>query len=148
MTFGDSVRKCFRKYGTFKGRASRSEYWWFALLAFLFAWPLLLSQYDSALIYRLLQYVYFILTLVVIVPLMAVWTRRMHDIGKSGWNWLWGLLPIIGWFLVIRWASRAGDVEPNQYGDPDNEPFTPADIRTSIKPEPEEEAPVEVEQNV
>jgi uncharacterized membrane protein YhaH (DUF805 family) len=133
MTFGDSVRKSFRKYGTFKGRASRSEYWWFTLLAFLFAWPLLLSQFDSALIYRLLQYLYFILTLSVIIPSMAVWTRRMHDTGRSGWVWLWGLIPVIGAILLIKWAATKGDEGPNKYGDPDNEPFTPSGTRTSIE---------------
>jgi uncharacterized membrane protein YhaH (DUF805 family) len=138
VTFGDSVRKCFRKYGTFKGRASRSEYWWFTLLTFLFAWPLLLSQFDSALIYRVLQYLYFLLTLAVIVPAIAVWVRRMHDTGRSGWVWLWGLIPIIGTLLLIRWASQSGDAEINKYGDPDNEPFTPAGIQTAMPPEPTE----------
>lgn len=32
MSFGESVKTCFQKYVTFKGRARRSEYWWFCLL--------------------------------------------------------------------------------------------------------------------
>lgn len=32
MSFGESVKTCFQKYVTFKGRARRSEYWWFRLL--------------------------------------------------------------------------------------------------------------------
>lgn len=32
MSFGESVKTCFQKYVTFKGRARRSEYWWFWLL--------------------------------------------------------------------------------------------------------------------
>ena len=31
MTFGDSIKTCFAKYATFQGRASRSEFWYFAL---------------------------------------------------------------------------------------------------------------------
>lgn len=31
MTFKASVKTCFRKFATFQGRASRSEYWWFFL---------------------------------------------------------------------------------------------------------------------
>ena len=31
MTFPTAIRTCLRKYFTFSGRASRSEYWWFAL---------------------------------------------------------------------------------------------------------------------
>lgn len=35
MSFGESVKTCFQKYVTFKGRARRSEYWWFCLLNFI-----------------------------------------------------------------------------------------------------------------
>jgi len=34
-TFGQAVSRYFRKYATFSGRASRSEYWWVALALFL-----------------------------------------------------------------------------------------------------------------
>ena len=36
MTFAQSIETCFRKYATFKGRASRSEFWWFVLFWVLF----------------------------------------------------------------------------------------------------------------
>ena len=35
MTFGQSISTCFAKYATFKGRASRSEFWWFILFSVL-----------------------------------------------------------------------------------------------------------------
>lgn len=35
MSFGESVKTCFKKYVTFSGRARRSEYWWFALLSII-----------------------------------------------------------------------------------------------------------------
>ena len=31
-TFGEAFKLFFKKYGTFDGRASRSEYWWVMLL--------------------------------------------------------------------------------------------------------------------
>jgi uncharacterized membrane protein YhaH (DUF805 family) len=34
-TLGQAVSRFFRKYATFTGRASRSEYWWMALALFL-----------------------------------------------------------------------------------------------------------------
>lgn len=34
-TFGHAVSRFFRKYATFSGRASKSEYWWVALAFFL-----------------------------------------------------------------------------------------------------------------
>ena len=35
MSFVESVTTCFKKYVTFKGRARRSEYWWFAILNYI-----------------------------------------------------------------------------------------------------------------
>ena len=32
MTFGESVSTCFKKYFVIKGRASKSEFWWFQLV--------------------------------------------------------------------------------------------------------------------
>ena len=70
MTFSESVSTCFRKYATFEGRASRSEYWWFVLFsAVLGAIPAL----DA------------IAGIVLFIPGMAVCCRRLHDRGKSGW---------------------------------------------------------------
>jgi len=33
--FIDAIKRGFRKYATFSGRASRSEYWWWALFTFI-----------------------------------------------------------------------------------------------------------------
>ena len=35
MNFTDAIKSCFQQYATFSGRASRSEYWWFALFSVL-----------------------------------------------------------------------------------------------------------------
>ena len=124
MTFFEAVGKCYRKYFTFKGRAPKSEYWWFLSLAFLFAWPLLLSETKEGSWYSFLSFVYFMLTLSVLSPLMAVWTRRMHDVGKSGWTWLFIFIPVVGFVLVFRWATKDGDLGSNKYGEPDNQPYS------------------------
>ncbi|SMX99480.1 Protein of unknown function (DUF805) [Brevibacterium aurantiacum] len=34
-SFGQAVKRFFKKYTHFSGRASRSEFWWMALFAFL-----------------------------------------------------------------------------------------------------------------
>jgi uncharacterized membrane protein YhaH (DUF805 family) len=146
VTFSESVSKCFRKYATFKGRASRSEYWRFTLLAFLVEWPLLLTEFESGPFYQVLGFMYFILTLAVIIPSMAVWTRRMHDIDKSGWSWLLILIPIIGFVLIIKMAATKGDENGNKYGDPDNGPYTPVGLKTS-NPVATPEEPIEVVQD-
>lgn len=124
MTFFEAVGKCYRKYFVFKGRAPKSEYWWFVTLTFLFAWPLLLSETKEGSWYSFLSFVYFMLTLSVLAPLLAVWTRRMHDVGKSGWTWLFIFIPVVGFILLFRWATKDGDIEANKYGDPDNNPYS------------------------
>lgn len=121
MTFFEAIGKCYRKYFTFKGRASKSEYWWFVALTFLFAWPLLLSETKEGSWYSFLSFVYFLLTLSVLMPLMAVWARRMHDVGKSGWSWALIFIPIVGFILLFRLATKDGDLEANKYGNPDNQ---------------------------
>ena len=85
-------------YADFNGRARRKEYWMFTLgnlivavvigvVAGLIKFPLLVSLYGLA----------------VLVPGLAVCVRRLHDIGKSGWWVLIGLVPVIGgiWLLVL-----------------------------------------------
>jgi uncharacterized membrane protein YhaH (DUF805 family) len=124
MTFFEAVGKCYRKYFVFKGRASKSEFWWFVSITFLFAWPLLLSETKEGSWYSFLSFVYFMLTLSALAPLLAVWTRRMHDVGKSGWTWLFIFIPVIGFILLFRWATKDGDLGANKYGDPDNQPYS------------------------
>jgi len=123
MTFFEAVAKCYRKYFVFKGRAPRAEFWWFVLIAFLFAWPLRLSEMEEGTWFTILSFIYFMLTISVVFPLMAAWTRRMHDVGKSGWTWLFIFIPLVGLILILRWASKEGDMGENKYGEPDNHSF-------------------------
>lgn len=50
------------------------------------------------------------------MPNLAVGVRRLHDIGKSGFNLFWGLLPIVGVILLIVWWVKDSDPRPNEYG--------------------------------
>ena len=43
MTSAQSIETCFRKYATLKRRASRSEFWWFAIAG----WPQPLQQHTN-----------------------------------------------------------------------------------------------------
>ena len=156
MKFTEALSKCFRKYSTFKGRAGKSEFWWFFLLWFLFAWPLLLttSESDTAVGYRVLSLLYFVLTLSALLPFLAVMSRRLHDVNRSaGWMVLLIIalisarllfaftiitLPVfaivIGVCLSILFFMLIpkGNQGPNRFGDPDNDPYTPIGIRTKI----------------
>lgn len=105
-TFADAIRVCFQKYVDFNGRGSRSEYWYF------FLFTVILGAVAGAFSAELETAVNF----AVLLPTLSAGARRLHDIGRSGWNQLWFFLPIIGWIIIIVRLARAGDPEPNAYG--------------------------------
>lgn len=94
----------------FEGRSSRSEYWSFVLISFLISFALNIFEGNQ----NLISGVY---GLIALVPSVAIAIRRMHDIGKSGWNILWGILPIVGWIVFLVLAVRVGDSGKNAYGE-------------------------------
>jgi uncharacterized membrane protein YhaH (DUF805 family) len=53
-------------------------------------------------------------SLATLLPSIAVTARRLHDTDRSGWLQLLGLIPLIGWILLIIWCAEAG--KPNRYG--------------------------------
>ena len=58
-----------------------------------------------------------VLGLGLFLPALAVTVRRFHDIGKSGWNILWAIIPIIGLIIVLVWMCQDSDVVANKYGE-------------------------------
>ena len=120
MTFTEAIRTCFQKYATFSGRARRSEFWWFVLLNTIVSSALgrLALMGDGNTIFSALESLW---SLALFSPSLAVAWRRLHDIGKSGSNWFWCFLPIVGWIMLIVWYARPGVDGANQYGpDPKN----------------------------
>jgi len=114
MNFQTAVSTCLAKYGTFQGRATRSEFWWFYLFAILMDWAAtivgnFISQ-DLGSVFQAL------VSLALVVPLLAVGCRRLHDIGRSGW-WQLLLLTLIGTILLIVWWATSTKNEPNAYGE-------------------------------
>ena len=76
MTFSQAIAACLSNYVSFSGRASRPEFWWF----FLFQ---ALASLAASLIGDWLNGV---VALALLLPGLAVGTRRLHDIGKTGWS--------------------------------------------------------------
>ncbi|MDP4301854.1 DUF805 domain-containing protein [Leptothrix discophora] len=106
MGFTDAVRTCFTKYVDFKGRASRSEFWNWALFN-------LIASIVLGILSDRLSLAFAVATL---LPYIAVATRRLHDTGRGGWAQLVGLIPLIGWIVVLVWLVRPGEPGPNRYG--------------------------------
>lgn len=101
-----------KKYAEFSGRARRQEFWMFVLINF--AISIVLALLDTVLgDAGLLGSIY---SLGVLVPSIAVGARRLHDINKSGWMQLIGIIPIIGWIIIIVLFAKEGDAAANAYG--------------------------------
>lgn len=101
--------KALQNYATFKGRASRSEYWYFVLFNVIFS---IVLGFGSGIVD--LPILYTIYSLALLIPSIAVAVRRMHDVGKSGW---FILIPIYDLIL----ACTQGVKGENEYGTEPND---------------------------
>ena len=101
----------FKKYAVFSGRASRPEFWYF-FLAWIVFW--VLAELIS-LVIPVLGILFGLVGIASWIPQLSVGARRLHDIGKSGWNQLWALT-VVGIIPLIIWWAKEGDPGENQYG--------------------------------
>jgi uncharacterized membrane protein YhaH (DUF805 family) len=101
------------KYATFSGRASRSEYWWFALFGMIISWA---ASITGGIIDPVFGSVLStLISLALFLPSLGASVRRLHDVGRSGW-WLLLYLTIIGIFVVLYWLASSPETQDNQYG--------------------------------
>lgn len=103
-----------RKYAEFNGRARRMEYWMFALINFGIS--ILLSVVVGFVSETLASVVSVVYALGVLIPSIAVGIRRLHDTGRTGWWILIGLVPVVGWIVLIIFMVLDSDAGTNQYG--------------------------------
>ena len=136
MSFMDSIKTCFGKYATFKGRAARSEFWYFVL--FLWLGIIVLSFVDSSIFgardvvmmsgtdsfetgmsFNMSwqpQPITGIFMLATLLPNISVMVRRLHDTNRSGW-WYWiALIPLIGLIVLLVFFVSKGTDGDNDYG--------------------------------
>jgi uncharacterized membrane protein YhaH (DUF805 family) len=115
MNFVDAVKTVLTiNYANFNSRSARSEYWWWVLFSVIVA----VIFYFLVMAVPGIRYLQMIYSLAVLIPSLAVAVRRLHDIDKSGWWILIGLIPIIGWIVLIYWYIQEGTRGDNQYGPP------------------------------
>jgi len=107
VNFQTAIRSGFQNYTNFKGRASRAEYWWWALFTVILS--ILLSSISDSLGN--------LGSLVTLLPSIAVAIRRVHDVDRAGW---FILVPIYNLVLVLR----RGDSGENRFGPPPPQPST------------------------
>lgn len=123
MSFTDAVRTVLSKYAVWQakyavwqGRASRAEYWWWALAygATVFVLSMLGAATNSAAFSVLMV----IVMLGGLLPAISVTVRRLHDTGRSGaWYWI-ALVPLVGAIILLVFLLLPSDEGANGYGAP------------------------------
>jgi uncharacterized membrane protein YhaH (DUF805 family) len=104
MNFIDSIKAGLQNYANFKGRATRSEYWWFQLFFML-----------AAIVGSVLhEYVALIALLALFLPTCAVTVRRLHDLDKSGWFYWVSLIPF-GSIYILYLFTKKGSEGDNRF---------------------------------
>ena len=123
--------QAFKQYAEFSGRSRRRDYWMFILIHTIITivvtlvafigimigillvsgalWIAGVSYYGSL----ILLFVYYAATL---IPSLAIATRRLHDIGYSGWYLLLLLIPIVGAIILLIFMIRGSQPGDNQFG--------------------------------
>jgi uncharacterized membrane protein YhaH (DUF805 family) len=107
MSFGEAIQTVFRKYAEFTGRATRPEFWWWALFNVLVVGALNLFNVirigDNAYLGSLLAGLWGI---AVLLPNLAVTVRRLRDAGYGWGHLFWLLVPIAGIFVLITLLAQ------------------------------------------
>lgn len=107
------IEPILNHYADFSGRATRQQFWMFHLYVFASYVALLILSFISG-----VHQLPLLGMLAIVVPSVAINTRRLHDINKTGWWQLLSIIPLIGPIVLLVWACTKGDMESNQYGAP------------------------------
>jgi len=135
VDFGLAIKLFFKNYAVFRGRASRSEYWWTVLFNFIIAvaiqalMPILQgvglmsaitsnsttefsAMSTSGVIFTMLPLAWL---LAIIIPCLALTVRRLHDVNHSGWGVmapaLCGIASAI--MMILAFVAAANDGKPS-----------------------------------
>jgi uncharacterized membrane protein YhaH (DUF805 family) len=116
MGFKHAISYCFRNYVGFKGRAARSEYWYWTLFVYLLlivCWLIDMTVFGFNT--TGVNPMTVLATLATLLPTLAVSARRLHDIDRSGW-WALLIFTVIGYVVLLVWACMRGTVGANRFG--------------------------------
>jgi uncharacterized membrane protein YhaH (DUF805 family) len=119
MNFSQAIVSGFSNCFDFGGRASRPEFWFWVLFAVIGA--IVTNALDAAFfvyhpgISPLNSPLSNIFTILALLPSLAVATRRLHDVDRTGW-WMLLVFAGIGIFLLLYWQAQEGTRGQNRFG--------------------------------
>lgn len=106
--------EAFRRYAEFSGRSRRRAYWFFVLFNLIVSF--VLAGVDAALMGPDSGLLLPLYGLAALIPGIAVSVRRLHDIGRSGWWLLIGLIPLVGAIVLLVFYVQDSQPGDNAYG--------------------------------
>ncbi|ELO3176452.1 DUF805 domain-containing protein [Escherichia coli] len=133
MTFLYYIKNSLKNLNNFKGRARRSEYWYYQLGVLLFILlplisVLIIAGVDKEIVKSIGVIVHGLLSI-------SVTIRRLHDTDRSGWCFLLNLIPIIGGILLFIFMCQRGTIGENRFGkDPKSDEKKSLNIVDENKP--------------
>lgn len=113
ISFVDASRLFFQRAFDFEGRSSRAEYWWAYLMGILLY---LGGSIVLGVLGQLGAIIFFLILLGMIIPGLAVVIRRLHDTDRSGWWILIGVVPLVGFIVMLVFMCTPGTKGPNKFG--------------------------------
>ena len=130
MTFKESFNVCmFKKFATFSGRASRSEFWYFMLATLIISIIVSIIE-PSRWMYETFKGLFggdtmlsalvlphamsYIVQIVFCIPILSAANRRLHDVniggGKATLYYLILTVPFIIWFIYDLRTHEQGEL--------------------------------------
>lgn len=99
---------------SWRGRATRSEYWFYVLFTWLvtFVLPLLVGWIDSVVVNGVIGLV----LILVWFSLVSAMIRRLHDTGRGGEWVLITLVPLIGGLWLLLLTTERSQPHENRFG--------------------------------
>lgn len=112
MEFKNAVISGFQNYFVFEGRISRAPYWYWVLFCVLVG--IVLGIIDG-LLFSGTGWLGGLFNLATLIPSLALGTRRLHDVDRSGW-WQLLYITIIGIIPIVYWLSQPAETAENRFG--------------------------------
>lgn len=112
MGFMDAVKAAFKGYVDFNGTATRPAFWYFVLFYII---ALIVAVVIDSVLFGAPAFLYFAVSLGLLLPNLAVSIRRLHDMGKSGWWLLIAFVPIVGLIVLIYFYVQPSKTADNIY---------------------------------
>ena len=121
--FGAAVRNFFARYFEFNGVSTRAEYWWVMLFLLgvfglgMGVIPFILAKLYMSWLALIVVWACALFAVAIIVPSVALMSRRVHDAGFSAWVFFipWIIVNVLAWVLglagfgstVLGWLGYA-----------------------------------------